>query len=97
VESDGGAFALFYIPSREEVEADRAARPRSRVEEAVLALGQQEGIPVESLLPAVSRSPYSLGELYLAEGHWTAVAHDVASQVIASRLAESKRDADRSH
>lgn len=71
-------LVLAYIPSHVDVEKYRAKQNRQD-EAQFLQIANDLGLPVVSHTEALAQSPYETKKLYLNDGHWTALAHDLAA------------------
>jgi hypothetical protein len=91
VQVAGGSLMIFYIPISQEVREYRQTQSLSADEQAIRRIVEAHGEMLWSLTPLLAHSGQPLDRLYYKEGHWTAVAHEIAahymSGLIKSRLA----------
>jgi hypothetical protein len=82
----GSSLTVFYIPQASDVETYRREQKISRDEQAIKEIIEARGGTLLSLTPVLANAGVPLGELYYAEGHWTARAHLLAGKYLASRI-----------
>ncbi|MGQ0569405.1 MAG: GDSL-type esterase/lipase family protein [Armatimonadota bacterium] len=101
VRGAGSDFAVFYLPSADNVKWYRETGEPSKDERALRALLSSERALMVSLTPALAASDATLEALYYDEtqlgrpgGHWTPLGHSIAAeqmrQVLGERLAKRK-------
>jgi hypothetical protein len=86
IKSSGVPLLVAYIPSIVDV---RTARQKGHItvdEKAWAMIMKDLDIDSVSFTPILANSGKTLTELYLNEGHWTALSHRLAAQVLAERL-----------
>jgi hypothetical protein len=89
VKQAGGALMMFYVPLAQEVQAYRRTSTISADERAIQRIAADNGIVLWSLTPLLAHSGQPIDRLYYKEGHWTAVAHELAARSL-SRLIQKE-------
>ncbi len=89
VKNAGGKLMIFYIPTAQEVWEYRQNRIFSTDEQVFQRIAADNGMTLWSLTPLLAHSGQPIDHLYYKEGHWTAVAHELAAHYM-SRLIESR-------
>jgi hypothetical protein len=92
VNRTGGELLVFYIPVAAEVENYRRQQAISRDEQALGEILSRQGGTLHSLTPVLAASPDPIGALYYAEGHWTARAHLLSANYMASYVEAGLRE-----
>ncbi|MGA9754717.1 MAG: hypothetical protein WBV23_06205 [Desulfobaccales bacterium] len=89
VKNAGGKLVIFYIPNSQEVREYRQNRTFSADEQVFQLIAADNGMTLWSLTPLLAHSGQPIDRLYYKEGHWTAVAHELAAHYM-SGLIESR-------
>lgn len=90
VNNTGSKFVVFYIPTLDEVNEFRTSGTASKDEKLIASITNDEKILFVSLTSSFAHSHLSTSKLYfISDGHWTASAHLLASQIMLDALNDS--------
>jgi len=86
VQNSQSALLVFYIPDADDVESYRSNKSMAEEERVLTELLEKESVAFISLTSFLADSQTLISQLYYNEGHWTAVAHQLAAKAIADAV-----------